>query len=92
MDAYLTVKKLLYKDFKEFALDLTQRIKSASLRIAELAGRPFRYLPSSNIRKETLARQLIEKDRLEQGLIGVFGCVEPCQTYFLWGNRETKKL
>jgi hypothetical protein len=92
MDAYLTVKKLLYKDFKEFALDLTQRIKSASLRIAELAGRPFRYLPSSNIRKETLARQLIEKDRLEQGLIGVFGCVEPCQTYFLCGNRETKKL
>lgn len=92
MDAYLTVKKLLYKDFKEFALNLTQRIKTASLRIAEMAGRPFRYLASSHIRKETLARELIQKDRLEQGLIAVFGCVEPCRTYFLCGNRETKKL
>jgi len=92
MDAYLTVKKLLYKDFREFALKLTERIKAASLRIAEVAGRPFRYLASSNIRKETLARELIQKDRLEQGLIGVFGCVEPCRTYFLCGNRQTKKL
>ncbi len=92
MDAYLTVKKILHKQFKDFALDLTQRIKTASLRIAELAGRPFRYLASSNIRKETLARELIQKDHLEQGLIGVFGCVEPCRTYFLCGNRQTKKL
>jgi len=92
MDAYLTVKKLLYKDFKEFALDLTQRIKTVSLRIAEVAGRPFRYLASTNIRKETLARELIQKDHLDQGLIAVFGCVEPCRTYFLCGNRQTKKL
>lgn len=92
MDAYLNVKRLLYKDFKEFALDLTQRIKAASLRIAEIAGRPFRYLASSNIRKETLARDLIQEDRLEEGLIGVFGCVEPCRTYFLCGNRQTRKL
>jgi hypothetical protein len=92
MDAYLTVKKVLYKEFKEFAQNLTDRIKMASLRIAEVAGRPFRYLGSSNIRKETLARELIQKDKLKNGLIGVFGCVEPCQTYFLRGNRQTKKL
>jgi len=92
MEAYLTVKNLLFKDFKEFALNLTQRIKTASLRIAEVAGRPFRYLASGNIRKETLARELMQKDHLEQGLIAVFGCVEPCRTYFLCGNRQTKKL
>jgi hypothetical protein len=92
MNAYLSAKHLLFKDFKAFALDLTQRIKAASLRIAEVAGRPFRYLPSSNTRKETLARELIQNDHLEQGLVGVFGCVEPCSTYFLYGNGETKKL
>lgn len=92
MDAYLEVKKLLYKDFKAFAVELTQRIKSAALRMAELAGRPFRYLASCSTRKETLARDLIQQDQLKEGLIGVFGCVEPCRTYFLCGNRQTKKL
>jgi len=92
MDAYLQVKKLLFKDFKQFAVDLTQRIKAAALRMAETAGRPFRYLPSCNTRKETLVRELIKQDRLEEGLVGVFGCVESCRTYFLCGNRQTKKL
>jgi hypothetical protein len=92
MDAYLEVKKVLYKDFKAFAVDLTQRIKSATLRMAELAGRPFRYLASCYTRKETLARDLIQQDHLKEGLVGVFGCVESCRTYFLCGNRQTKKL
>ena len=92
MDAYLEVKGMLFKDFKDFAVDLTARIKAAALRLAEVAGRPFRYLASCNIRKETLARELIEQDHLEEGLVGVFGCVEPCLTYFLRGNRQTKKL
>src|SRR5437867_4791026 len=92
MDAYLEVKKILFKDFKQFATDLTQRIKNAALHLAEVAGRPFRYLASCYTRKETLARELIHQDRLEEGLVGVFGCVESCRTYFLCGNRQTKKL
>jgi hypothetical protein len=92
MESYLEVSKVLHKDFKAFALALTQRIKSAAMRMAEMVGRPFRYLNSSNIRKETLARDLIQQDGLEEGLIGIFGCVEPCHTYFMAGNRQTKKL
>jgi hypothetical protein len=92
MNSYLTVKKMLFKDFKAFAMDLTLRIKAAAMELAERAGRPFRYLKSCNTRKETLARNLIKEDSLEEGLIGVFGCVEPCRTYYLCGNRETKKL
>lgn len=92
MDAYLRVKKILYKDFKEFAVELTQRIKTQALRMAELAQRPFEYLRSCYTRKEALARELIKKDKLQEGLVGIFGCVEPCRTYFLRGNHQTKKL
>jgi hypothetical protein len=92
MEAFLQVKNLLFKDFKDFATDLTERIKAQAIKIAQLAGRPFRYLRSCNIRKETLARDLIKQDHLQDGLVGVFGCVEPCRTYFLRGNRQTKKL
>jgi hypothetical protein len=92
MDAYLQVKQVLFKDFKEFALELTDRIKRAAVRMAESAERPFRYLASCLTRKETLVRELIQQDHLEEGLVGVLGCVEPCRTYFLCGNRQTKKL
>ena len=92
MDACLQVKRILFKDFKDFAIGLTQRIKAAALQMAEKAGRPFRYLASCNLRQETLARELIKEDHLQEGLVGVFGCVESCRTYFLCGNRQTKKL
>lgn len=92
MEAYLQVKRILLKDFKDFALHLTERIKTATLRIAEAAGRPFRYLHSCNTRKDSLAKELIKQDGLQEGLVGVFGCVEPCRTYFLCGNRQLKTL
>jgi hypothetical protein len=92
MDAYLQVKEVLFKDFKQFAVQLTQRIKAAATRMAHLAGRPFRYLPSCHTRKEVLARELIKKDHLQEGLVGVWGCIEPCRTYFLCGHRQTQKL
>src|SRR6266567_9201649 len=44
MDAYLEVKKILFKDFKQFATDLTQRIKNAALHLAEVARPSFSLL------------------------------------------------
>jgi hypothetical protein len=92
MEAYLQVKGLLFKEFKDLALDLTARLKAAALRLAEVAQRPYRYLRSCNTSKETLARQLIHDDGVKEGLVAVLSCVEPCRTYFLRGNRQTKKL
>lgn len=92
MNAYLQVKGVLFKDFKDFACGLTERIKAAALRMAQVAGRPFRYLASCHTRKEELARQWIQEHGIQEGLVGVLGCVEGCRTYFLCGNRQTKKL
>jgi hypothetical protein len=92
MDAYLSVLRMLYIDFKAFATNLTQRIKDSAVAMAQKAGRPYRYLYSCNTRKDALAKELIEQDRVQEGLVAVFGCVEPCRTYFLRGNRQTKKL
>jgi len=92
MECYLSVKRLMFKEFKDFALGITRRIKAAAMELAEKAGRPFIYLRSSNTRKETQAKDLVDRDGLQEGLIGVFGCVESCRTYYLAGNRQTKKL
>src|SRR5580700_2402399 len=57
MEAYLNACRVLIKDFGDFAQGLTARIKAAAYATAEQAGRPFRYLPSSQVSKEALARQ-----------------------------------
>src|SRR5664279_6546837 len=49
MEAYLNACRVLIKDFGTFAQGLTGRIKAAAYAAAEHAGRPFRYLPSSQI-------------------------------------------
>ena len=92
METYLRVAGILWRDFKDYAAGLTNRIKAAAEAQAQRLGRPFIYLPSSNTRKEELVKNLAKKDQLKEGLIAVLGCVEPCWTYFMRGRKEDKKL
>src|ERR1039458_2060358 len=52
MEAYLNACRVLIKDFGTFAQGLTARLKAAAYASAEQAGRPFRYLPRSQVRSE----------------------------------------
>jgi hypothetical protein len=89
---YLSCVSVLLKDFKEFALDCTTRIRRASQCLALSAGRPFQYVNSSTIRKEELVQAMATADRIESGLICVLSCVEPCYSYHVGPNREQKRL
>ena len=91
-ELYLLRQGVLVKDFKEFALMMTARVKQLATEAAAAAGRPLRYLSSSAQAKEDLAREIARKDRVKQGLIAVFSAVEPCTSYTVRGNRETQKL
>ncbi len=92
MKEYLDQCQVLFKDFKGFALNLTGKVKAATLALAQRAGRPVVYLPSSNSSKEAVALSLAHKDGIESGLIGVLSCVENCRTYTVGGNPQTKHL
>lgn len=92
MELYLLRRGVLLKDFKPFALKLTAQIKQLAIDAATAAGRPVRYLASSAQSKEDLARAIARQDRVKEGLIAVFSAVEPCTSYTVRGNRETKKL
>jgi hypothetical protein len=92
MEEYLSKCRVLFKDFKGFALNITGKIKAATQEIAERAGRPVVYLPSTNRTKETVALELAKKDQIRTGLIGVLSCVENCRTYTVGGNPQTKHL
>jgi hypothetical protein len=90
--AWLYRAKVLLKDFKGYAMGLTDMIKQATHDLAEKTGRPVNYLPSSSVRKEDYARKIAEGDRITSGLVCVLTVVEPCVTFTVGPNRKTKKL
>ena len=92
MEEYLWQAGVLWKDFKRFATDLTSRVRQAAEKLAGRHQRPMIYLSSSRTRKEEVAREIQHRDQIAKGLIAVLSCVEPCHTWFLRGNRVTRKL
>jgi hypothetical protein len=89
---FLNQTGVLLKDFGQYAEDLSDQIKQATIRLAETTpwGR-VHYLASSEQRKEDFVRQLPAPQK-QTGLVAVLSCVEPCQSYVLHRNRATKHL
>jgi hypothetical protein len=92
MMGYLSRVGVLLKDFGEHAQAVTRRLIEASLTAAEESRRPVEYLQSPKTRKDEYARNIALDDGIEDGLICVLTCVEPCKTYEIYRNRDRKML
>jgi hypothetical protein len=92
MEWFLNANDVLRKDFKKHCLAQTERLLQASFAEAKRLQRPIEYLTSSQESKEDRARALADKHGIQDGLICIFKCVEPCSTFFPHYNRQTKKL
>ena len=92
MLGYLWQRQVLLKDFKTFAGTITAEVRHAAEASALSQGRPIEYLHNSALKKEDWARQVAQRDGLQQGLIGVLKAVEGCWSYEVGPNRATKKL
>ena len=92
------MKRLLWKrqvwigDFGDYAQGVTEKLKEATAEWVDQQQRPLIYLSSSKSSKETLAREIAQKDGIREGLIAVFSCVEPCRSYEVYRNRDQKRL
>lgn len=89
---YLFAKRVLLKEFKEYATEITDRIRETSHATAAAVGRPLEYLNSSAISKEDRAREIACADGVKAGLIAVFSCVEPCVSYRIGRHAGKKEL
>ena len=83
---------VLLKDFGNYVQETTNRLREASCEAARRLDRPIIYLPSSNTRKELVARKIMHKDGITDGLICLLSCVEPCMSYDIRRDRSSKKL
>lgn len=91
-DYFFWKEKILIKNFKAYANKLSTLIKDHAKEMATRQGRPFLYLNSSRESKENLAKEILERDKIEEGLICVLSCVEPCLSFDVRFNKENNKL
>lgn len=92
MRRYMNYAKVLLKDFKEYVEGVTEQVRTATVRLAEAAGQKVRYLSSSSISKEDLAREIAAAEGVQDGLICVFSAVEPCFSYEIHRNARAHQL
>jgi hypothetical protein len=92
LQRFLNYHGILYKDFGRVAQDLSQRLKGRAMGIVEQSGRPYICLESAAQSKGLIAQGIAQRDRVTAGLVCVLGCVEPCQSFSVRKDAETKAL
>jgi len=82
MESYLVARKILNKDFKNYAMAQSKKIINAAEEISKSqCDREVTYISSNNIRKETIAHDRQKESGIKKGLIGVWSCLESCNTF-----------
>src|SRR3989441_6805144 len=80
MAQFFNNSNIRYRELKPFLLEHAARVKQHGVDLAQKERRPFQYL-QEKVRKEELARQIAERDQIEDGLIGVLSVLESCRTF-----------
>ena len=81
-----------YERFFSFVEKVTKGIKQHAKAVAAETNRPVVHLNSAAVSKEEIARGIQQRDNIQEGLVCVLTCVEPCQTYALRRRGENNWL
>ncbi|MCP4338227.1 MAG: hypothetical protein GY799_04920 [Desulfobulbaceae bacterium] len=92
MNKFLSNHSILLKDFKAWVMERTANIRQDCDQQADHLGIETIYLNRSGINKEEKARQIAEKNGIEQGPICNFSVLERCYAPQVKGNKKTKKI
>jgi len=94
---FLSTQGVLLKDFGAYVEKATKALKAHAKKLADDAGRPFRYLQSASTAakgtsKEDQAKAIAARDGITDGLICVFYTLETCSSFGVQGNYKTHHL
>jgi hypothetical protein len=92
LQGYLWANQVLLKDFGQHVQKVSEQVKAGALAAMQAAGRPVHYMASSRMDKEAVARGIAQRDQIHQGPVCALTCVEPCWSFDVQRNRETKQL
>jgi len=91
-DSFLKAHGVLYKNFSDFVKRLSDGVKQRAHEFAKRHHRPLIYLDSPSASKHEIAARIAREDGVEQGLVCVLTSVEPCRTFTVRKNSDTKRL
>jgi hypothetical protein len=80
MEKLLSREHRLLKNLKPFVLAQSERIREHARRLAVESGRPYEYY-NTKIQKDQRAREIADRDHVDEGLICVIATVEPCRSF-----------
>lgn len=92
MKGYLWAHGLGAKDFGQHAEQISKKVKAAALEPFEAAGRPVRYLNSGKLDKQSIAREIADKDGIVQGPVCALTAVELCSSYAIRVSSQGPQL
>ncbi len=92
MKGYLWAQGVAWKDYAKHVAEVSQRVKEASIAPVAACGRPVQYLRRGSDSKEELARTIARRDGITSGPVCAFTAVEPCSSWRVAGDRQSRKL
>lgn len=88
--SFLAGQGFLLKEFETFVRDFTGILRDVALASVMRLGRPTQYLESSAVRKEDVALSLLKEHPIDDGIVCLLSCVEPCMTWQVRRSRAEK--
>ncbi len=92
VERFLTALGVRYENYGEFAGELSEKIKRHAVAMAHKAGVPYLYVASSDQSKEAIAKRLIQERGIQDGLVCVLRCVEPCRTFSIRRDPASRRF
>jgi hypothetical protein len=89
---FLWKSRVKLQDFDTYVQDITGTLCASIKQSVKDSGRPLIYVSSGEANKGNLVDEITKRDNIQEGLIAVLSCVEPCSSYEIHKNRETHKL
>jgi len=89
---YLWRAGVWFKNYTEHVKEVSEALCDSAKEIARSAGTALRHLRSAATRKEELIAQRLLEQPQDEGLVAVLSVVEPCRTWKMRGNYQTKRL
>jgi hypothetical protein len=68
---------------------LRDQVRQNAQRLAEEAGLSIEHLRHSNVRKESLVREILKKRGTHEGLVCIFSAMEACPSYKPWHDKPS---
>jgi len=92
MMKFLDRQGVLLKHFDRYVKSHTDRVVQEAKDLCASEQRPYRYLNSYRIDKEATARQIMDSDGVEEGLVCCLSVVERSNTFRMVGGEGKPRL